>query len=60
MRDEIDGNYPENFIIVWQKNHMRFGLRECKNGKDYPDSWAFTPNNDFEIIGKIHENKKQK
>jgi len=46
-------NSYETFEVVWQENKMRFGLRQRDH--DEQDSWAFTPQNDFEIIGNIYE-----
>jgi uncharacterized phage protein (TIGR01671 family) len=43
----------EVYRIVWQQDRMRFGLRD---DKDLEDSWAFTPDEDFEVVGNIHEN----
>jgi uncharacterized phage protein (TIGR01671 family) len=41
----------ENYIIVWQQNKMRFGLQGIAEKLGIEDSWAFTPQNDFEVIG---------
>ena len=46
---------PYPFEVLWEHGHMRFGLRDME-GEIEHDSWAFTPHNDFEIIGNIHEN----
>ena len=45
----------ENMIVIWQQDKMRLGLQTLDK-HDYPDSWAFTSKNDFEVIGNIYEN----
>lgn len=54
LRVKLDGGF-ESFLVVWQQNKMGFGLRDL-NKVDLIDSWAFTPKNDFEIIGNKFEN----
>jgi hypothetical protein len=44
----------EVFKIVWQHDRMRFGLQD-KDMVEMEDSWAFTPSNDFEVIGNEFE-----
>lgn len=52
---EYENVIYENMEIVWQHNRMRFGLQD-KDKKTEEDSWAFTPKNDFVVIGNIMEN----
>lgn len=58
--NETKGEDPlityEIFSIVWQQDRMRFGLQD-EEQKDYVDSWAFTSNEEFEVIGNIYEHK---
>ena len=49
--------FYEKFEVIWQHNRMRFGLKDNQEGH-LEDSWAFTPKNDFEVIGNIYENPK--
>ncbi len=50
----IDGD-PYLYEIIWEEEHQRFGLVEA-DGTIEHDSWAYTSNNDFEVIGNIYEN----
>ncbi|HRH68834.1 MAG TPA: YopX family protein [Flavobacteriales bacterium] len=50
----IDGT-PDRCIIMWQQDRMRFGLQYL-TGEREEDSWAFTPDNDFTLVGNIYEN----
>lgn len=56
--NETKGEDPlityELFVIVWQQDRMRFGLQD-EEQKDYSDSWAFTPDEEFEVIGNLYQ-----
>lgn len=47
-------NTYEAYEVVWQENTMRFGLRQRLHEEQ--ESWSFTSQNDFEIIGNIYSN----
>lgn len=46
---------PYAYEIIWEHDHQRFGLVEA-DGTIEHESWAYTPHNDFDVIGSVHEN----
>jgi uncharacterized phage protein (TIGR01671 family) len=49
----IDGD-PYLYEVIWEHERQRFGLVEA-DGTIEHESWAYTSDNDFEVIGNTYE-----
>jgi len=67
ITDELDknGKFPDLFcVVVWNKNHTRFGLKAIEDYKDYDPNgefshvWTCYLSTFKEVIGNIYENPK--
>jgi len=53
---------PGLFVVNWEQSQMRYSLwnklKADPNCLYFPNNWAFVTENNYEVIGNIHENPK--